>query len=137
MHTYDAKTGTKLATTAVHVPGNASPAIRGDGLRIASVGAIDRTLRVWDTTTGQPLFACEGHIGMPRAVAFSPDGKRIATVADDGILKLWDGVTGRETMTLRFPGAILSAVGFSPNGSKLVVIDQQGVAHIRDAGTPE
>jgi len=35
-----------------------------------------------------------GHSDWVRCVAFSPDGKRVASVSDDKLVKIWDTVTG-------------------------------------------
>ena len=50
-----------------------------DGKRIAS-GGYDRTVRLWDAATGQPVGQpMTGHTGAVNSVAFSPDGNHIAS----------------------------------------------------------
>ena len=50
-----------------------------DGRRIAS-GNGDKTVRVWDADTGQPIGEpLTGHTSIVSSVAFSPDGRRIHT----------------------------------------------------------
>jgi WD40 repeat protein len=51
-------------------------------------------------------------------MAFSPDGKRLASASREGIIKLWDLATGQETMTLK--GS--EYVAFSPDGWRLATI---------------
>jgi WD40 repeat protein len=48
-----------------------------DGQRLAS-GSADRTVKIWDSVTGEELFALKGHAGSISSVAFSPDGRRLA-----------------------------------------------------------
>ena len=52
-------------------------------------GSDDKTARLWDAATGQPLGPPMKHQGAVRAVAFSPDGKTIVTGSDDKTARLW------------------------------------------------
>ncbi|MEV6325452.1 TIR domain-containing protein, partial [Nocardia sp. NPDC051787] len=66
-----------------------------DGKRIVS-GSHDKTLRLWDAATGQPIGPpLTGHTDVVQSVGFSPDGKRIVSGSHDKTLRLWDGATGQ------------------------------------------
>jgi WD40 repeat protein len=60
-----------------------------DGKTIASASS-DRTVRRWDTRTGQPIGQpLTGHTGPVKAIAFSPDGTMIASANMDRTVRLW------------------------------------------------
>ncbi|MFC1636202.1 WD40 repeat domain-containing protein, partial [Planctomycetota bacterium] len=62
-------------------------AVSPDGKRIAS-GSFDKTVKVWDASTGAELMTLQGHNGAVYSVMFSPDGKRIASGGYDKTVKV-------------------------------------------------
>ncbi|HEV2880211.1 MAG TPA: protein kinase [Pyrinomonadaceae bacterium] len=60
-----------------------------------------------------------GHSKDLRAVAFSPDGRLLATGSEDMSIKLWDAQTGQLKQTLSDLGSEVASVAFSPDGSML------------------
>jgi WD40 repeat protein len=97
-------------------------------------GAWDRHLIWWDRETGKLVRRQKAHDRWLRGVEASPDGKLIASVADDMVCRLWDAYTGKLVRELRghkdqtphnYPSMLFCAV-FSSDGSKLATADKPG-----------
>src|SRR5262249_1757311 len=69
-----------------------------DGRRLAAEGK-EKTVKVWDVTTGQPIRTLTGHTKEVWSVAFSPDGKQLASASDGGEVIIWDMLTENKLHT--------------------------------------
>jgi WD40 repeat protein len=81
-----------------------------------------------------------GQGGSPAAVAFSPDGRLLATASHDGTARLWDPATGEQQRTLTRnpgPGRAVWGVAFSPDGHLLATAGHDGTARLWDPATGE
>lgn len=76
-------------------------------------------MKIWSTATGSELATLQGHTGQVQAVAFSPDGRILASGSEDGALKLWDVATCQELISLDAHSGGVRFVAFSPDGSLL------------------
>ncbi len=94
-----------------------------DGRRLASSGgraggdrpaASDDTIRVWDLASGSQTLALAGHEGAVPGLAWSPDGRSIASGGADGTIRLWDAATGAQRWILPSQNRPIEALAFSP-----------------------
>jgi len=112
-------------TFAGHTGAVSSISFSSDARLLASGGA-DKTVRVWEVGSGQPVQTMKGHTAAVTSVAFSPDGQLVASASLDRTVKLWHTISGGEAGTLpKDTGAVL-AVAFSPDGHLLASANQQG-----------
>jgi WD40 repeat protein len=83
------------------------------------IRSCDGMVKVWDTTTGQEIRSLQGHGGFVYSVAFSPNGKRLASASADKTVKIWDAITGQDAFTLKGHADRVWSVAFSPDGNRL------------------
>jgi WD40 repeat protein len=76
-----------------------------------------------------------GHTAGVNGIAFSPDGRRLATSSTDKTAKVWDASTGKELLTLSGHTAGLNGIAFSPDGRRLATASEDKAAKVWDAST--
>jgi hypothetical protein len=96
-----------------------SVAVTPDG-KCAVSASWDRTLRVWDLDSGQPIATLTGHESSVNAVAVTPDGKRAVSASDDRTLRVWDLDSGQPIATLTGHESSVRSVAVTPDGKRAV-----------------
>ncbi|MFE2424879.1 NB-ARC domain-containing protein [Streptomyces hokutonensis] len=111
-----------------------SVAIAPDGSWLASAGD-DRTVRIWDRTTGTCTATLTGHAYRVESVAIAPDGSWLASAGDDRTVRIWDRTTGTCTATLTGHFNEVRSVAIAPDGSWLATASNDESVRIWDRTT--
>jgi WD40 repeat protein len=135
---WEVATGRALGEYGQHARALTTVVANGDGTLLASAD-LDQVLWLWQVSADGALTPVHGPIrhGVPAieeklavlggsrrgftSLAFSPDGRRLASVSPDRPVQLWDVMTGREVLTLADTPEGPLCVTFSPDGRRLVL----------------
>ena len=104
-----------VRTLAGHAGEVNSVAVSADG-RLALSASYDRTVKVWDLTSGQELRTLAGHAGGVNSVAVSADGRLALSASADRTVKVWDLTSGQELRTLAGHARAVNSVAVSADG---------------------
>jgi WD40 repeat protein len=88
---------------------------------------------LWDVANAAPRAELTWPSGPARFVAFSPDGKTLATGGEEESLRLWDVASGTLRATFRGHADAIDWVAFSPDGKTVATASRDATAKLWDA----
>ena len=110
-----------------------SVAFSNDGMQIVS-GSSDKSVRVWDVSTGVEIKELKGHIGAVYSVAFSSVGTQIVSGIDKYV-HVWDVSTGMKLKELKGHSRRVNLVAFSSDGTQIASGSYDNSVRVWDAST--
>jgi WD40 repeat protein len=114
-----------------------------NGWRIASASGaavnadVDNTVQIWNALSGDDLLIYRDHFYFVNAVAWSPDGRKIASASADTNVQVWNVASGSNILTYRGHSSKVNAVAWSPNGKRIASASDDRTVQIWDATTGE
>src|SRR6266545_187053 len=106
-------TATKLREYVGHSGPVTGLAVTTDGKFLVTAGD-DKTVRVWEVSSGKQLRSFQGHMTKTTAVAVRADGRQVASASDDGAVRVWDLNTTDEHKAMTASKESLWAIAISP-----------------------
>jgi hypothetical protein len=89
---------------------------------VATCGYNDHHVRVLEVATGRELAVLQGHQSEVLRLAFSPDGRRLASGGNDPFVKIWNTANWKESTTLKNLLPRILGLAYSPNSQHLAVV---------------
>ncbi|MDJ0703798.1 MAG: pentapeptide repeat-containing protein, partial [Leptolyngbyaceae cyanobacterium MO_188.B28] len=114
-------------TDSRHLGQGASP--------LLASGSEDKTIKLWNVTTGECLNTLKGHDHWIRSLAFNSDGQLLVSGGDDQTVRMWDVRTGKCLNTLEGHDHWVRSVAFSPDGQMIVSGSDDQTVRTWDAET--
>jgi WD40 repeat protein/Leucine-rich repeat (LRR) protein len=110
-------------------------ALSPDDRTLATLSCYGGVVQLHDTRTGKPRIPDPGHLLWVNSVAFSPDGRWLASGSADNTVRIWDLATGTSRHKLVGHTAPAGSVAFSPDGKLLASGSYDGTIALWDSVT--
>jgi len=145
---WDAQTGKKQRT--LKAPDTFSSLAISPKDRLVAVGSYSPTgmaksqVTLWDPLDGRQVRALQGDLQEPQVLAFSPDGKSLATICylrpntppgKRRAVRVWDVATGKELVELASQRGEAKSIAFSPDGKLLAAGFESGTLRVWDVAS--
>jgi len=101
--------------------------------KVEAIGVV----KLWDPATGVEVGSIKGHGKGINQVAFSRDGRLLATASTDNTIKIWEVSSQRELFTLKGHTANIDSIDFSPDARLIASAAEDGSTFLWDAKTGE
>jgi WD40 repeat protein len=96
--------------------------------------AVPQPVELWDVVHVKKIFSLPGFTTPVTGLAFSPDGKVLATGSDDQKIRIWDTSSGKDVHELS-PVGLHMLLAFSPDGSLFIAGAEDGTINLWDTST--
>ncbi len=120
LHYWDLQSGQCLHSFGVTIQGVLQAFLSPDQQIVACGSYLDYKIHLFDTGTGRRYSTLEGHQSWVRYLAFSPNGKCVASASGDQTVKVWNLATGELLQTLVGHQGPVGVVTFSSDGQYLI-----------------
>lgn len=90
---------------------------------------------IWSLSQSKPMTSWLPHPHNVASLAFSPDGKVLATACQDGFIRYWDSTTGSQVGTVDCESGAIRSLKFNDDGSLIAIVGKSKVSSIWDVAT--
>jgi WD40 repeat protein len=113
-------------------PDTTSPVVIATSTPIKNTcrGATGNNENITSYPVGFTFCIYHGHAKPVHAVAWSPEGKHIASGGEDGTVQIWDALTGGNVITYKGHKGSVNALAWSPNGQRIASGGDDGTVQI-------
>lgn len=127
----DLRTGTVLPFQTKSSEGVHALVFSSDARLLAA--GLGSSVRIWDSNSGESRGQLTNHTGAVRAIAFTPDGRQLASASLDGTIRIWSAADQTEVRCFQSSGEGLTGLAMLPDGHTLVTGGDTGTVCFWDA----